>query len=123
VTLWEGLFIAWSLGFALDEFAAIKENGLTSYLYGIYNSPFPFPSFVTPTDDVPAVLDSMFCLIFFTYLSLRLSALYTHDIARSELAFDILALAACILAPRLSIALIRGNVVLLALSAMIKEFV
>lgn len=65
----------------------------------------------------------MFCLIFFSYLSLRLSALYIHDVERSELAFDILALAACILAPRLSIALIRGNVVLLALSAMIKEFV
>lgn len=47
INLWEGLFILWSLGFSFDEFASVKENGLTTYLMGIYNA-----------------MDSMFCLVF-----------------------------------------------------------
>lgn len=44
------------------------------------------------------------------------------DEDRSELAFDTLALAGCVLLPRLSISLIRGNIVLLALGVLVQEF-
>jgi hypothetical protein len=69
-----------------------------------------------------SVLDSLFCVIFFAFLSLRIPALISHDLVQSKLAFDSLALSACFLFPRLSITLIRENVILLALSALIKEF-
>lgn len=37
VTFWEALFVFWSLGFTLDEWASIKENGLGGYFSGVYN--------------------------------------------------------------------------------------
>ena len=37
VTFWEALFVVWSLGFCLDEFASVKENGVTAYFYSAYN--------------------------------------------------------------------------------------
>ncbi|KAM0755022.1 hypothetical protein T439DRAFT_322080 [Meredithblackwellia eburnea MCA 4105] len=106
ITLWEALFILWSMGFCLDEVASIRENGLAPYFFSVYN-----------------VLDSIFCAIFLAFLALRFNGLVTGDVVRSELAFDTLSLSACILFPRLSISLLRGNIVLLALSAMVKEFV
>ncbi|KAL8286871.1 hypothetical protein RQP46_003877 [Phenoliferia psychrophenolica] len=106
VTLWETLFVLWSLGFCLDEFASVKENGIQAYFFSAYN-----------------VLDSMFGCIFVAFLVLRIQGIMTGDLERSELAFDTLSLAGCVLFPRLSISLLRGNIVLLALSAMVKEFV
>ncbi|ORY79327.1 hypothetical protein BCR35DRAFT_321483 [Leucosporidium creatinivorum] len=106
VSIVEVLFVLFSIGFSLDEFASIQENGLSTYAQGAYN-----------------VLDCLFCINFFAYLGIRIAGLVSGDLAQSELAFDALALAGCILFPRLTISLIRGNVILLALSAMIKEFV
>lgn len=140
INLWEGLFIFWSLGFALDEFASMRENGITACMSRSTSPPSALThrtqtgtasttarlllaSPLHPLTFLSTVLDSLFCFIFFIFLGLRIQGLLTHDLDLSELAFDTLALAACILFPRLSISLIRGNVVLLALSAMIKEFV
>lgn len=102
----EGLFIAVSLGFALDEFTALTGNGWTAYKAGALN-----------------LLDSVFCVNFFAYLFLRVRGLMTGDQDMGRLAFETLALAACVLLPRLSLALLKGNVILLALTAMIREFV
>lgn len=99
VTPWEALFVLWSLGFALDEFASVQENGLSTYWSGAYN-----------------VLDALYVLIFLIYLGLRIHGLWSGDEALSDLSFDTLALAGCLLFPRLTISLIRGNVILMALS-------
>ncbi|SCV71115.1 BQ2448_2703 [Microbotryum intermedium] len=101
----EALFIFFALGFALDEFASVTENGLTTYSLGAYN-----------------VMDAVFCAIFFLFLGMRLHGLWIGDEAKSEFAFATLSLGGCILFPRLTISLLRDNVVLLALSAMVQQF-
>ncbi|GAA5925097.1 hypothetical protein JCM1841_005785 [Sporobolomyces salmonicolor] len=106
INLWEALYIFWSVGFALDEFAALHENGVSAYWAGAFN-----------------VLDSIYCLIFFAFLGLRVTGLRTDDAEMCKLAFDTLGLAGCVLLPRMTISLLKGNVVLLALSKMISEFV
>ncbi|GAA5976576.1 hypothetical protein JCM10908_005553 [Rhodotorula pacifica] len=105
INLWEALFIAWGLGFALDEWSSIQQHGLTTYFGGAFN-----------------VLDSIWCLVYFAYLALRIAGLRSGDESINMLAFDTLGLGGCVLLPRLTISLLRGNVVLLALSKMIREF-
>lgn len=105
INLWEALFIAWGLGFALDEWTSLQQDGLTTYFGGAFN-----------------VLDSIWCLVYFAYLGLRIFGLRTGDDSTNMLAFDTLGLGGCVLLPRLTISLLRGNVVLLALSKMIREF-
>ncbi|GAA5998265.1 uncharacterized protein JCM10292_001085 [Rhodotorula paludigena] len=108
VNLWEALFIAWALGFSLDEWSAIQENGLTLHFGGAFN-----------------VLDASFCLVFFAYLGLRIAGLRGLEIGDTDLSalsFDTLGLAGVALFPRLTISLLKHNVVLLALSKMIREF-
>ncbi|WOO84396.1 Calcium channel YVC1 [Vanrija pseudolonga] len=101
----EILFIAYTFGFILDEFAASKEHGLAVYLASVWNT-----------------FDLTFIGIFLTYLFLRLRSLATHDPATADLGYDILSLGACILFPRLAFILIQDNVVLLALRGMIATF-
>ncbi|GAA5909443.1 uncharacterized protein JCM6883_003946 [Sporobolomyces salmoneus] len=108
LNLAEILFIIWSVGFALDEFASLYENGSSTYFYGAFN-----------------VLDSLYCLIFFVYLGMRVNALVGGadvDPESSQLAFDVLSLAGCVLAPRLMIALIPDHVVVMALGKMTRQF-
>lgn len=105
INVWEGLFIAWSIGFALDEWSSVQEVGLSNYYGASFN-----------------ILDSLFCIDFFAFLGMRIAGLRSHDPEMSQLAFDTLGLAGCVLLPRLTISLLRGNVILLALSKMIREF-
>ncbi|GAA5866603.1 hypothetical protein JCM3774_004027 [Rhodotorula dairenensis] len=105
INLWEALFIVWGLGFALDEWSSLQQHGLTTYFGGAFN-----------------VLDSIWCLVYFAYLALRTVGLRSGDDSTNTLAFDTLGLGGCVLLPRLTISLLRGNVVLLALSKMIREF-
>lgn len=74
--IWELLFIAWGIGFSLDEFASIQENGVGTYLYGAYN-----------------VMDALFCLDFYAYLGLRIAGWLSGSQEQAELAFDTLSLA------------------------------
>ncbi|GAA5962819.1 hypothetical protein JCM3765_001532 [Sporobolomyces pararoseus] len=103
----EILFIIWSVGFTLDEFASLYENGSSVYFYGAFN-----------------VLDSLYCLIFFIYLGIRTHALVAGggDPENSQLAFDVLSLAGCVLAPRLMVSLIPDHVVVMALGRMARQF-
>ncbi|GAA5821372.1 hypothetical protein JCM11251_004592 [Rhodosporidiobolus azoricus] len=108
LNLWEVLFIAWGLGFAFDEWASITENGLTTYFGGAFNA-----------------LDSMFVLVFAAYLGLRIAGLRGGENGEhlSVWAMDTLSLGGCVLLPRVTISLLKDNVVLLALSKMFSEFV
>jgi len=105
INLVEGTFILFGLGFALDELTAIRENGYAAYAAGALN-----------------LLDSIFLLNFAAYLALRVRGLWTHDQDATVASLETLALAACVLLPRLAISLLKGNVILLALTAMIREF-
>ncbi|ORX39957.1 hypothetical protein BD324DRAFT_615672 [Kockovaella imperatae] len=96
----------YTLGFMLDEFAASKEHGWTVYLANAWNA-----------------FDMTYIAIFVMYLALRIFALVSHSPQSSELAFDILAIGACVLFPRLMFFLIKDNVVILALKAMIARFI
>ena len=59
---------------------------------------------------------------FFSYFVLRMVALHRHSAALSELAFDILALGACVLFPRLCGVLLKDSLVMLGLGAMLRDF-
>ncbi|PWN97667.1 hypothetical protein FA09DRAFT_330328 [Tilletiopsis washingtonensis] len=111
-TGWETVFVIWVLGFALDEVAQLREHGYKVYTASLYN-----------------LLDAFFCAIAFTYLGIRLAALsQLHPGAapdeRSALAFDVLAVAAVLLFPRVVATLVaQDSVMLLALKAMVADFV
>ncbi|RXK38635.1 hypothetical protein M231_04141 [Tremella mesenterica] len=101
----EVMFMVFALGFALDEFATSKEHGWTVYAANAWNA-----------------FDMTFIAIFFVYFVIRIVALASRSPNTSDLAFDILAIGACILFPRLVFFLIKDNVVILALRAMISRF-
>ena len=105
VNVWEALFVLWGIGFALDEYSALAANGLTTYASGAFN-----------------ILDSCFCVVLFAFLGMRGVGLARGDDELGHLAFDTLGLAGCVLLPRLTISLLRHNVILLALSKMIRDF-
>ncbi|KAI6103885.1 hypothetical protein EDD16DRAFT_1715085 [Pisolithus croceorrhizus] len=106
VSLWEGVFLVFAIAFTLQEYTASREYGWLIYMSNVWN-----------------VFDTAFVVIFFVYLVLRIKGLVDNDAHTSQLAFDILACAGCILVPRLAFYAITNNVVILALRAMISEFV
>ncbi|KAL0954798.1 hypothetical protein HGRIS_003745 [Hohenbuehelia grisea] len=106
VTFWEVTFILFALSFALQEYTASTEHGWIIYIANMWN-----------------VFDTSFILIFFSYLGLRIHGLSHDEVQHSITAFDLLACGACILFPRLAFFAVSNNVVILALRAMIAEFV
>ncbi|KAI0822545.1 hypothetical protein BC628DRAFT_1327164 [Trametes gibbosa] len=102
----ELVFIIFASAFALEEYTASKEHGWTSELYPLWN-----------------VFDSSFILIFLVYLGYRIKGLAHEDPAASDFAFDVLACGACILFPsRLAFFAVSNNVIVLALRAMMADF-
>ncbi|KIR25457.1 nonselective cation channel [Cryptococcus deuterogattii LA55] len=106
LTVVEIVYIFFSFGFILDEFAASKEHGWAVYAANAWNA-----------------FDLGYIAIFLLYFGLRVIALASHSTKTSDLAFDILACAACITFPRLVFFMIRENVVILALRGMVASFV
>ncbi|KAF9644898.1 hypothetical protein BDM02DRAFT_3157054 [Thelephora ganbajun] len=106
MTAYEIFFIIFAVAFALDEYTAFREHGWDVYLANMWN-----------------VFDTSFIVIFLLYIILRIKGLATGDGSSSELGFDILACGACILFPRLAFFAVKNAVVVLALRAMIAEFV
>ncbi|KAI6025764.1 hypothetical protein F5J12DRAFT_810259 [Pisolithus orientalis] len=106
ISLWEGVFLVFAVAFTLQEYTASREYGWLIYMSNVWNA-----------------FDTSFVVIFLVYLGLRIKGLVTNDADASQLAFDILACAGCILVPRLAFYAITNNVVILALRAMISEFV
>ncbi|UZJ56338.1 hypothetical protein CBS101457_005658 [Exobasidium rhododendri] len=101
----ETVFVVWLFGFALDEFAQLQEHGIGIYSTSLYN-----------------LLDFVFCAIGLIWLGLRISSLVHHLPERSNLSFDVLAIGAILLCPRVASVLVQDNVVLLALKAMLADF-
>ncbi|TFK83312.1 hypothetical protein K466DRAFT_665921 [Polyporus arcularius HHB13444] len=101
----EKVFIIFATAFALEEYTASKEHGYTIYFANLWN-----------------VFDTSFVVIFLVYLGFRISGLHTGDADTCEFAFDVLACGACILFPRLAFFAVSNNVVVLALRAMMAEF-
>ncbi|OXG91252.1 nonselective cation channel [Cryptococcus neoformans D17-1] len=106
LTVVEIIYIVFSFGFILDEFAASKEHGWAVYAANAWNA-----------------FDMGYIVIFLLYFGLRVIALASHSTKSSDLAFDILACAACITFPRLVFFVIKENVVILALRGMVASFV
>ncbi|KIK59794.1 hypothetical protein GYMLUDRAFT_44251 [Collybiopsis luxurians FD-317 M1] len=104
--LWEWAFILFASAFALEEYTAVTEHGWGIYILNMWN-----------------VFDTTFLGIFSTYLVLRIRGVAYNDQASSEMAFDILACGACILLPRLAFFAVKNTVIVLALRAMIAEFI
>ncbi|KAJ4488076.1 hypothetical protein J3R30DRAFT_3280335 [Lentinula aciculospora] len=112
--LWELVFILFAVAFALEEYTASTEHGwgsecptlLKLLLLCMWN-----------------VFDTAFLAIFCVYLVLRIRGIVDGDPASSEMAFDILACGACILLPRLAFFAVSNTVIVLALRAMIAEFI
>ncbi|EMD33909.1 hypothetical protein CERSUDRAFT_107712 [Gelatoporia subvermispora B] len=102
----EIVFVIFALAFALEEYTASKEHGWGIYVADLWN-----------------VFDTSFIIIFFAYMGFRIKGLVKTDVNSSEMAFDILACGACILFPRLAFFAVSNNVVVLALRAMISEFI
>ncbi|KAI5981944.1 hypothetical protein EDD15DRAFT_2329796 [Pisolithus albus] len=106
VSLWEGVFLVFAIAFTLQEYTASREYGWLIYMSNVWN-----------------IFDTAFVVIFLVYLVLRIEGLVDNNADTSQLAFDILACAGCVLVPRLAFYAITNNVVILALRAMISEFV
>ncbi|KAJ9114907.1 hypothetical protein QFC20_001280 [Naganishia adeliensis] len=99
-------FIIYALGFSLDEFAATNEHGWTIYLANAWNA-----------------FDITFISLFVAYLVIRIVGLLTHKPDWAIFAFNLLSTGACILLPRLCFFLIKDNVIIISLKAMIADFV
>ncbi|KAI0707123.1 hypothetical protein C8Q76DRAFT_748084 [Earliella scabrosa] len=101
----EKVFILFATAFALEEYTASKEHGWTIYIANLWN-----------------VFDSSFIVVFLVYLGFRIKGLHTGDPNASDFAFDVLACGACILFPRLAFFAVSNNLVVLALRAMMVDF-
>ncbi|KZT07728.1 uncharacterized protein LAESUDRAFT_103790 [Laetiporus sulphureus 93-53] len=102
----EVVFIIFATAFTLAEYTASREHGWSIYIANMWN-----------------VFDTSFVIIFFAYLGFRIRGLTHHDAGASEMSFDILACGACILFPRLAFFAVFNNVVVLALRAMMADFI
>jgi hypothetical protein len=74
------------------------------------------------TQNLWSFLDVTFIGIYFVYLALRMYGMHTGDISFAEQSFDVLALAAPILIPRLAFSLMSDNLIFLSLRSMMADF-
>jgi hypothetical protein len=102
----EIFYIIFTFGFALDELASIRESGLLVHFTNVWNA-----------------FDLSYIFIFLAYFFVRMDALYHHDKAQSDWAFDLLACGACFLFPRLIFYFLKNNAVILSLQGMIATMV
>ncbi|KAH8108342.1 hypothetical protein DFH11DRAFT_1517080 [Phellopilus nigrolimitatus] len=100
------------LGFSLEKVAAMQEHGLKVYFTGTWNG-----------------FDLALITIFINYASLRLyglrydSKFFDKDLWARSSGIDCLALAACLIFPRLAFVTLKNNLMVLSLRAMILQFV
>lgn len=101
----ELVFVVYAVGWNLDEIASILMHGWQVH-----------------TENLWSFLDIAFVFIFWTYLGIRINGLYTGDLETSRLAWDVLALAAPVLFPRLAFCLMSENMLFISLRAMMADF-
>ncbi|PHH85347.1 hypothetical protein CDD83_568 [Cordyceps sp. RAO-2017] len=105
VTLVEIAFALYAFGWGLDQFATILAHGWDVY-----------------TQNLWSFLDVTFISIYLIYLMLRLHGLRLGDAGAPAPAFDVLALAAPVLVPRLAFTLLSDNLIFLSLRSMMADF-
>lgn len=105
LTVLEAAFAIYAFGWGLDQFATILAHG-----WGVY------------TQNLWSFLDVTFVCIYSIYVALRIHG-FRLGIARpGQQAFDVLALAAPVLIPRVAFTLLSDNLVLLCLRSMMVDF-
>ncbi|RFU76927.1 nonselective cation channel [Trichoderma arundinaceum] len=107
--LYENLFAVYTLGWILDEFAAIIEHGWAVHAQKTWS-----------------FLDVTFTLIFCAYLLAKLYDVWIpvtqHTDGTGTLAMHILCIAAPVLLTRFAFSLMPDNIVFISLHAMMKDF-
>ncbi|KAE8447580.1 hypothetical protein EG329_010551 [Mollisiaceae sp. DMI_Dod_QoI] len=101
----EGLFIIYTLGWVLDQFASMLEHGWHVY-----------------TQNLWSFLDVTFSVVFGVYLVLRVHGWRTDELDQGQQAMDVLAMGAPVLVPRLAFNLMSENMLFVSLRAMMKDF-
>ncbi|OAQ72219.1 nonselective cation channel [Pochonia chlamydosporia 170] len=101
----EAAFAIYAFGWGLDQFATILAHG-----WGVY------------TQNLWSFLDVTFIFIYFIYLVLRIHGYRVGMSGLGEQAFDVLALAAPVLVPRLAFTLLSENLIFLCLRSMMADF-
>ncbi|PVF92813.1 hypothetical protein CPB86DRAFT_809214 [Serendipita vermifera] len=101
----EKIFMVYASGFVLEKLAAVQEHGLRVYIHGTWNG-----------------FDVAFILIFIPYITLRLFGVVEDARWARVAGMDCLALAACLLFPRLAFVTLSNNLLVLAFRAMFTEF-
>ncbi|KAL2212640.1 nonselective cation channel [Sarocladium strictum] len=98
-------FIVYAFGWGIDQFATILAHGWDVY-----------------TQNLWSFLDIGFVGLYSLYLVLRIHGWNTNQRVIAEQAFDVLALAAPVLVPRLAFSLLSDNLVFLSLRSMMADF-
>ncbi|TDL23602.1 hypothetical protein BD410DRAFT_695500, partial [Rickenella mellea] len=103
-------FIIYALGFSLEKVAAMQEHGIRVYFTGTWVCLLSVLS--------PLQLITIYC----TYASLRLYGIRYDVLWAKSSGIDCLALAACMIFPRLAFVTFKDTVMVLALRAMLLQF-
>ncbi|KIJ55272.1 hypothetical protein M422DRAFT_23881 [Sphaerobolus stellatus SS14] len=101
----EILFMVYALGFSLEKLASIQEHGIRVYVTGTWNG-----------------FDVLFISVYGTYLGLRLYGITQDNPWALSAGMDCLALAACLIFPRLAFVTLSNNLMILSLRSMFTEF-
>ncbi|KFA46629.1 hypothetical protein S40293_08207 [Stachybotrys chartarum IBT 40293] len=101
----ETAFILYAFGWTLDQFATILAHGWNVY-----------------TQNLWSFLDVTFIGIYFVFFTLRAYGWRTGERNEAEQAYDVLALAAPVLVPRLAFTLLSDNLIFLSLRSMMADF-
>jgi hypothetical protein len=105
MTKLEAFFALYSFGWALDQFSTVMSHGWHVY-----------------TQNLWSFLDVGFAIIYLAYLVLRIDGWRTGSDGPAQQAFDVLALGALVLVPRLAFNLLSDNLVFLSLRSMMTDF-
>ncbi|PFH60625.1 hypothetical protein XA68_10636 [Ophiocordyceps unilateralis] len=105
ITPLETIFAVYAFGWGLDQLATIMAHGWDVY-----------------TQNLWSFLDVTFTCIFSVYLVIRLHGLRLGDPSYAQQAYDVLALAAPVLVPRLAFILLSDNLIFLSLRSMMADF-
>ncbi|PCH44315.1 hypothetical protein WOLCODRAFT_165062 [Wolfiporia cocos MD-104 SS10] len=102
----EAIFMVYALGFTLEKVAAMQEHGIKVYFKGTWNG-----------------FDLAFVTLYCTYAILRIIGVYNHHKKVALAGVDFLAVIAVLMFPRLAFVMLKNNVMVLSLRAMIVQFV
>lgn len=105
-TFFEVFFCVYTFGWLLDQSATILEHGWQVY-----------------TQNLWTYLDVSFGATFLVYFILRLIGHHTNDVQTTEIAFDVLAMGAPFLVPRLAFNILSENMLFVSLRAMMSNFI